>query len=71
MVFMDEYTHYCVTYLATYKSDLSDILKDFVRKSQANFNLKIIYLYIDNGREYLSNEMKKFCVDNGISYHLT
>ena len=71
MVFMDEYTHYCITYLGSYKSDLSLILKDFVQKSQANFNSKIVHLYIDNGREYLSNEMKEYCVNNGISYHLT
>jgi len=35
------------------------------------FNLNIVNLYIDNGREYLSNEMKEFCVQKGISYHLT
>ena len=28
MVFMDEYTHYCIPYLTSYKSDLSVILKD-------------------------------------------
>lgn len=71
MVFLDEYTHYAVSYLANYKSDLFSIFKDFVQKSQSNFNSKIIHLYIDNGTEYLSNEMKEYCKDNGISYHLT
>jgi len=33
--------------------------------------LKIVNLYIDNGREYLSNEMRQFCVKKGITYHLT
>lgn len=71
MIFMDEYTHYCITYLASQKSDLFFVLKDFVKKAQANFNSKIVHLYIDNGREYLSNEMKDYCSENGISYHLT
>ena len=71
MIFMDEYTHYCVSYLAQNKSDLPLILKDYVKKNQANFNKKIVHLYIDNGSEYLSTKMKNFCIDNGISYHLT
>jgi len=45
--------------------------KDFVAKSEAHFNLKMVNLYIDNGREYLSNEMREFCVEKGIGYHLT
>ena len=28
-------------------------------------------MYCDNGREYLSNNMKEFLVQKGISYHLT
>jgi len=71
VVFIDQYTHYCVTYLITYKSDVFFVFKDFVAKSEAHFNLKIVNLYIDNGREYLSNEMRDFCVEKGISYHLT
>jgi len=30
----------------------------------------MVNLYIDNGREYLSNEMKEFCVQKGVSYLL-
>lgn len=69
--FLDEYTHYCVVYLITNKSDVFTVFKDFVAKSEAHFNLKINQFYIDNGREYLSNEMKEFCINKGISYHLT
>ena len=71
MVFTDEYTHYSITYLASYKSDSSVILNDIEQKSQANFNSKTVHLYIHNGRKYLSNGMNEYCVNNGISYHLT
>ncbi|CAK9816176.1 Copia protein [Anthophora plagiata] len=71
VLFVDEYTHYCVTYLVTHKSQVFSIFKDFVTRSEAHFNLKVVHLYIDNGREYLSNEMKDYCVEKGISYHLT
>ncbi|CAK9800989.1 Copia protein [Anthophora plagiata] len=71
VLFVDEFTHYCVTYLITYKSDVFSVFQDFVAKSEAHFNLKIVNLYCDNGREYLSNEMKDYCVQRGISFHLT
>jgi len=71
VVFIYEYTHYCVTYIITYKSDVFSVFIDFIAKSEAHFNLKIVNLYIDIGREYISSEMRDFCVEKGISYHFT
>lgn len=71
VIFVDEFTHYCVTYLIKHKSDVFSVFQDFGAKSEARFNLKIVYLFIDNGLEYLSNEMKNYCVSKGITYHLT
>ncbi len=71
VIFVDQYTHYCVTYPITYKSDVFSVFKDYVNKSEAHHNLKMVNLYCDNGREYLSNEMKNYCVERGITYHLT
>lgn len=71
VIFIDDYTHYCVTYLITYKSDVFAVFQDYVAKSEAHFNLKIVNLYCDNGGEYLSTEIKNFCMQKGISYHLT
>jgi hypothetical protein len=71
VTFIDDFTHYTVVYLITYKSDVFPMFKDFVAKCEAHFNLKIVNLYCDNGREYLSNEYKDFCSQKGITYHLT
>lgn len=71
VIFVDEFTHYCVTYLIAHKSDVFAAFRDFVAKSEAHFNLRMVNLYCDNGGEYLSNEMKEYCVQKGISYHLT
>jgi len=71
VIFVDQYTHYCVTYLMKHKSDVFTMFTDFVAKSEAHFNLKIVNLYIDNSREYLSSDMRDYCVQKGISYHLT
>lgn len=71
VTFIDDYTHYTVTYLMTAKSEVLKCFKDFVAKSENLFNTKVTNLYCDNGREYLSNEFKEFCVSKGITYHLT
>ena len=71
VTFIDEFTHYTVVYLLNYKSEVFEVFQDFVNKSEVHFNLKIVYLYCDNGNEYLSNEFKAFCVQKGIQYHLT
>lgn len=71
VIFVDQFTHYCATYLITHKSDVFSCFKDFVAKSENHFNLKVVNLYIDNGREYLSNDMRSYCAEKGISYHLT
>jgi len=39
VIFVDQYTHYCVTYLMTYKSVVFNFFKDFIAKSEAHFNL--------------------------------
>jgi hypothetical protein len=62
VTFIDDFTHYTVVYLITYKSDVFPMFKDFAAKCEAHFNLKIINFYCNNGREYLSNEYKDFCV---------
>lgn len=71
VLFVDEYTHYCATYLIAHKSDVFAVFRDYVAKCEAHFNLGIVNLYCDNGGEYLSKEMKEYCVQKGISYHLT
>lgn len=71
VVFIDDFTHYCVTYLIKYKSEVLTVFQSFVSKSESHFNLKLVNLYCDNGGEYLSKEMRDYCIQKGISYHLT
>lgn len=69
--FIDDYTHYTVTYLLHSKSEVLKCFQDYIAKSENLFNCKVVNLYCDNGREYLSNEFKDYCVNKGITYHLT
>jgi len=70
VVFIDQYTHYWVTCLITYTSDVFFVIKDFVARSEAHLNLKIVN-FCTEYREYLVNETIEFCVETGISYNLT
>lgn len=71
VTFIDQYTHYTVIYLLTHKNEVFNVFKMFVAKSEVHFNNKIEYLYCDNGTEYLSQDFKSFCIQKGITYHLT
>lgn len=46
VTFIDDFTHYCVTYLIEYKSDVFTVFQDFVSKSESHFNLKLVNLYL-------------------------
>lgn len=39
--------------------------------AEAHFNIKLSRLRCDNGREYLSTEMKNYCAGKGIQYEFT
>lgn len=41
VLFIDDYTHYCVTYLLTYKSDVFAAFKDYVAKGEAKISTVI------------------------------
>ena len=74
VTFIDDFTHYCFAYLIKQKSDVFKIFKDYVAKAEVNFSEeghRIKFLYCDNGGEYLSNEMRDFLSEKGITYHLT
>lgn len=69
VTFIDAFTHYCVLYLISHKSDVYDCFIKYTKASHARHNFKISQLYCDNGGEYISNEMKSFCNNNGIELH--
>lgn len=70
VILVDQYTHYFVTYLIKHKLDVFAMFKDFVAKGEPYLNLNVVNIYIDNGREYLSSDMREYCVQKGISYHM-
>lgn len=49
-MFLDEYAHYCVSCLSSYKSHVFKMFKDFIAKSEARINPKTIKLYYDKNK---------------------
>lgn len=66
--FIDDYTHYTVTYLITFKWEVLAKFKEYVAKATTHFNKILLMLYSDNGDEYLMNEFKAFYSQQGITY---
>lgn len=44
VVFIDKYSHYCVTHVLQHKSEVIIKFREFVEKSEAHFNLRVANL---------------------------
>ena len=58
-------------YILKQKSEEFEKFKTFHQLIENEVKEKIGTLRTDNGREFTSNEFKKYCMDNGIKRHLT
>lgn len=63
------YTLLCAILNGMIKSDVFATFKDVVAKSEAHFNSKVLLTFIAiMAKNDLSNDMKDYCVQKGISY---
>ena len=69
--FIDDYSRKVWVYCLKDKSEAFEKFKDYKVKVENFTRLKIKTLRNDRGGEYLSNEFKKFCRNNGIRHELT
>jgi len=71
LTFIDDFTHFTAVYLLKTKSEVFHFFKVFEAMATAHFNLRMSRFRCDNGREYLSTEMKDYFKKQGIQYELT
>lgn len=71
LTIIDDYTHFNAAYTMESKSEVFKYLKIYEAMVTAHFNLKISRFRCDNGREYLSNEIKIFFQEKGIQFEFT
>jgi len=70
--FIDDYSRFAVTYLATNKSEVFTLFKQYEAYVSTLFDGKRIkVLRSDNGGEYVSTEFREFCLERGITHHFT
>lgn len=71
LTFVDDYTHFTAAYILKYKSEVFHYFKIYEAMATVHFNSKLSRFRCDNGREYISNEIKKFFEEKGIRFELT
>ena len=64
--FLDDYTHYTVTFVLHHKSDIAERFEEYKQLACAKFNNRIATLRCDNALEITAGRMKNYCVKRGI-----
>lgn len=71
LTFIDDFTHFTASYILDSKSEVLRFFKIFEAMASTHFNLKISRFRCDNGREYISKEIKNFFEGLGIQFEFT
>lgn len=65
LTFIDDYSNFVYVYGIKGKNEVFSCFKEYMQMVQAKFNNKISTLRYDNGGEYISNDIKNYCKENG------
>uniref|UniRef100_H3H842 Integrase catalytic domain-containing protein n=1 Tax=Phytophthora ramorum TaxID=164328 RepID=H3H842_PHYRM len=71
VTFIDDKSHFCVVYLLRNKSEVAAKFAEFVAFAETQTSKRVQTLRSDNGGEYTSGAMAKFCADRGIVQKFT
>ena len=71
ITFIDNFTRYGYVYLISHKSQALYRVIKFMNLVENQLDKKIKTLRIDQGREYLFDQFKQLCDENGIVHPLT
>ena len=66
LIFVDDFSRYCVTYLLKDKSEIHNLLRKFVAKVKNKFERKPQAFQSDSSGEYISNHRQTFLEEQGI-----
>lgn len=66
VTFVDDYTHFTQVYILKHKSEVFEVFKTYKAKVCNHFGTRLSRLRCDGGGEYISNEFKKYCQEEGI-----
>ena len=71
LTFIDDFTHFTVSYTIKSKSEVLYFFKIYEAMKTAHFNTRISRFRCDNGREYMSAEMREFFYEKGVQFKFT
>lgn len=71
ITFIDDFTNFVMVYLIERKSEVSDIVKEYTNQVETKWNLKILKLRCDNGKEFVNEDLKNRCRQRGTILDLT
>uniref|UniRef100_H3H8T6 Integrase catalytic domain-containing protein n=1 Tax=Phytophthora ramorum TaxID=164328 RepID=H3H8T6_PHYRM len=71
VTFIDDKSHFCMVYLLRNKSEVAAKFAEFVAFAETQTGKRVKTLRSDNGGEYTSGAMAKFCADHGIVQKFT
>ena len=71
ITFIDDFTRFGVVYLISHRYEALDCFKRFQQMVENQLTTKIKALRTDRGREYLSDQFRKWCEEKGIARQLT
>uniref|UniRef100_H3HA27 Integrase catalytic domain-containing protein n=1 Tax=Phytophthora ramorum TaxID=164328 RepID=H3HA27_PHYRM len=71
VTFIDDKSHFCAVYLLRNKSEVTAKFAEFVAFAETQTGKRVQTLRSDNGGEYTSGAIAKFCADRGIVQKFT
>ncbi|MCO5614245.1 hypothetical protein L7F22_068525 [Adiantum nelumboides] len=69
--FIDDFSWYTTVYFLKNKSQLFSYFKEYCASAQRQHDVPIQALQSDNGGEYVSNALLRFCKAEGIKHQVT
>lgn len=67
VIFLDDYTHFCVIYLMERKSETFKCLQQYVSEAENHWEKRVYRIRCDNGTEYKNNTAVEWLTNKGIS----
>jgi transposase InsO family protein len=71
LVLLDDFTHYCWTYPLKSKSEVHQLIVDFIAYARTQFSLPVRCFQADNGTEFVNHAMQTLLAANDIVFHLS
>uniref|UniRef100_A0AAV1VGZ7 Integrase catalytic domain-containing protein n=1 Tax=Peronospora matthiolae TaxID=2874970 RepID=A0AAV1VGZ7_9STRA len=71
VTFIDDKSRYCVVYLLKSKSEVAAKFMEYAAMAETQTGKRVKYLQSDNGGEYKSDKLARFCAEQGIQQRFT